>query len=64
MMIIEGYLCQFSRKNICCGYSLELPRRGDTTEYLLHMFLWRNKQNYPLKITKLSPYLFPWTLCE
>ena len=28
-----------------------------------HMFLWRNKQNYPLIITKNPPYLFHWFLC-
>ena len=32
-------------KNICCGYSLESPRLSN--EYAQHMFLWRNKQNYP-----------------
>ena len=26
--------------------------RGDSNEYPQHMFLWRNKQNYPLIITK------------
>ena len=25
-----------------------------------NMFLWRNKQNYPLIITKYPPYLFHW----
>ena len=44
--------------NICCGYSLELPRQGDSNEYPQHMFLWRNKQNCPLIITKYPPYLF------
>ena len=32
--------------------------RGDSNEYSQSMFLWRNKQNYPLKITKYPPYLF------
>ena len=44
----------------CCGYSLELPQRGGSNEYPQHMFLWRNKQNYPLIITKYPPYLFYW----
>ena len=39
-------------KNICCGYSLESTRRGDSNEYSQHMFLKRNKQNYPLIFTK------------
>ena len=26
-------------KNICCGYSLELPHRGDSNEYPQYMFL-------------------------
>ena len=38
--------------------SLESPRQGDSNEYQRHMFLWRNKQNYPLIITKYPPYLF------
>ena len=37
-----------STHNIC---------RGDSNEYPQHMFLWRNKQNYPLIITKY-PHLF------
>ena len=49
---------------ICCGYSLETPcifcgpRRGDSNENPQHVFLWRNKQNYPLIIPKYPPYLF------
>ena len=39
------------------GYSLELPQRGDSNEYPQHMFLWRNKQNYPIIITKYPSYL-------
>ena len=47
-------------KNVCCGYSLESPRWGDSNEYPqhTHLFLWRNKQNYPLIITKYPSYLF------
>ena len=37
-------------RNICCGYSLESPRRGDSNEYPQHMFLWRTIENYPLMI--------------
>ena len=53
---------QFSLKT-CCGYSLESPCRGDSNEYPQHTFLWRNKQNYPLIITKYPPYLFHCVWC-
>ena len=35
----------FLKGNICCGYSLEAPRRGASNEYPQHMFSWRNKKN-------------------
>ena len=35
----------FLHKNICCGYSLEVPRQGASDEYQQHMFSWRNKKN-------------------
>ena len=31
----------FLQDNICCGYSLEVPRQGTSNEYPQHMFLWR-----------------------
>ena len=34
----------FFNKNICCGYSLEVPRGGTSNEYPQHMFLLRNKK--------------------
>ena len=34
----------FLLKNINCGYSLELPQRGSSNEYLQSMFLSRNKK--------------------
>ena len=40
------------------GYWLKSPRPSDSNEYPQHMFLWSNKQNYPLIITKYPPYLF------
>ena len=46
-MIIEGYFSSVLHKSLCCGYSLEWPRQGDSNEYPQHTFLWRNKQNYP-----------------
>ena len=40
-----------STQNIHCGYSLEPPRRGGSSEYPQSMFLSRNKKNdvYPCK---------------
>ena len=35
----------FRHENICCGYSLEAPRRGASNEYPQHMFSWRNKKD-------------------
>ena len=45
-------------------YSLESPqnRLSDSNEYPQHMFLWRNKQKYPLIITKIIPSLSVWKL--
>ena len=61
LISIAYYLFSFStvfHKNICCGYSLELPR-GDSNEYPQHMFLWRNN---PIIILKYPPYLFHWSM--
>ena len=60
----EGLFSSVLHKNVCCEFSLELPRRGDSNgqgdsnEYPQHTFLWRNKQNYPLMIMKYLHYLF------
>ena len=35
----------FLDENICCGHSLEAPRRGASNEYPQHMFSSRNKNN-------------------
>ena len=69
-MIIKGYFCSFLHKNVCCGYSLEIPRRSDANEYPLHseailmsthniMFFYEEllKENYPSIIIKYPPYL-------
>ena len=37
-MIILGQFFLFLHNNICCGYSLEAPRRGASNEYPQHMF--------------------------
>ena len=49
-------------KNLCCGCSLESPRRGDSNEHPQHRFLGRNKQNYhsiTSNIIKYAPYYVP-----
>ena len=48
----------FLDRNICCGYSLESPRRGDSNEYPQHMFLWRTIKSCSLIIIRYPPYLF------
>ena len=49
-MIILGYFFLFLHKHICCGYSLEAPRRVASNEYPQHMFFMKNwrklSQNY------------------
>ena len=42
-----GIFFLFLHKNICCGYSLEVPR-GTSNEHPQHMFSWRNKKNIHL----------------
>ena len=37
-MIIKEKFSLVLHKNVCCGYSLESPRRGDSNEYLQHIF--------------------------
>ena len=59
LVIIMGWFSPVLHKNICCGYSLETPHRGTSNEYPQHMFLWRNKKNYPRIITKYSSLTIP-----
>ena len=47
----------FLDENICCGYSLEAPRRGASNEYPQHMFLLRNKKDISIFRLKKAPYL-------
>ena len=35
----------FLNKNICCGYSLEVPQGGASNKYPEHMFFLRSKKN-------------------
>ena len=49
----------FLNKNICCGYSLEAPRRGASNEYPQHMYSPRNKKNFmwmPPLICSYAPH--------
>ena len=50
----------FLHENICCGYSLEAPRRGASNEYPQHMFLLRNKKDISIFRMKKVPYLLLW----
>ena len=50
-------------ENICCGYSLEVPHRGTSNEYLQHMFLLRNKKDISIFWMKKVPYLLLWVCC-
>ena len=51
----------FLNKNICFGYSLEVPWRGASNEYPQHMFSSRNKKNImwipPLICSYVNPFL-------
>ena len=58
----------FLNENICCGYSLEAPRRGASNsleaprrgasnEYPQHMFSSRNKKDISIFWMKKAPYL-------
>ena len=37
-MIIKGYFATVLHNNVCCGYPLESPHRGDSNAHLQHMF--------------------------
>ena len=50
----------FLNENICCGYSLEAPRRGTSNEYPQHMFSLRNKKDISTFRKKKVPYLLLW----
>ena len=38
------YRFLFLHRNICCGYSLEVPHRGTSNEYPQHMFLLKKEK--------------------
>ena len=52
----------FLDENICCGYSLEAPRRGASNEYPQHMFSLGNKKNIDTFWLKKAPYQELWIL--
>ena len=58
--MIRDNFAYFSIKT-CCGYSLELPWRGNSNEYPQHM-LWRTNENYPRIIVKYLSYLIHWVV--
>ena len=51
----------FLHENICCGYSLEAPRRGASNEYPQRMFLWRNKKNIMSIPPLICSYVHRWS---
>ena len=44
----------FLDENICCRYSLEVPRQGTSNEYQQHMFSLRNKEDISIFQMKKS----------
>ena len=63
VLLIIDFL--ISLKNICCGYSLELPHLGNINGYPQHMFLLRKKKknlNFFFFFTEknLIDYIFPY----
>ena len=54
--------------NICCGYSLEVLRRGTSNKYQQHMFKWRSTVFIlniwtPLTLLVLQLALYRWVHC-
>ena len=52
----------FLNENICCGCSLEAPRRGPS-EYPQHKFSSRNMKNIDTFLLKKVPYQELCTVC-
>ena len=53
-----------SRKDICCGYSLEAPRWGTSDEYPQHIFSRRNKKNIHLHTPLIWSYAEVIKICS
>ena len=53
------YFFLFLHKNICCGYSLEMPQWGISNEYPQQTFLWR-KEKYQHFSDDTLPYRPRW----
>ena len=54
-------ICLFLHKKLCCGCSLELPRRGDSNEHPQHRFyedLTKIILELSSNIIKYAPYFF------
>ena len=54
LVIILVYFFLLLYKNICCGYSLEVPHWCTSNECPKHIFLWQTGENYSIIITKYS----------
>ena len=58
--IKNSVIFHISAQNIDCGYSLEPPHRGGSSEYRQFMFLSKNKENnvYPCKHISCKPQFY------
>ena len=50
----------FLHKNLCCGYSLEVPHWGTSNEYPQHRFSWKNKKTINTSWLVKVSYLVLW----
>ena len=41
--VFTYHFSYFHNENICCGYTLEVPKQGASNEYPQHIFSCRNK---------------------
>ena len=57
-MIILPYFFSFLLKNICCGYSLEVPHRGTSNEYPQHVFMENWRKYHQILLYNSSVYFF------
>ena len=57
--LFDALLMSTNHKNVCCGYSWEVPHQGFSNEYLQHMVTWINK-----KINMwIAPYIWSYDKC-
>ena len=60
-MIILEKIILFLHKNICCGYSIEAPRRGASNEYHNICFYAELGKIIPKLSSSTPPYQVFWT---